>query len=122
MAYPSASFLFSRRATIGIIIFVYVFGYLVTWFADYYLPCCQFYLYYGSYSYTFLDTDYNVANIFVDTPVNIITSVIAVLNYVIVCFITKANSVLNSLNLDLCLYSHIEPENKSRSNQVHSTK
>ncbi|KAE9547205.1 hypothetical protein FO519_009585 [Halicephalobus sp. NKZ332] len=73
-----------RKATIGIIIFVYVFGYLTSWFSDYYLSCCKFYLYYGSYSYAFLDTEYNVANIFVDTPVNFIASGIAVANYIIV--------------------------------------
>ncbi|KAE9547203.1 hypothetical protein FO519_009583, partial [Halicephalobus sp. NKZ332] len=84
IVYPKAKFLFSRKATIGIIIFVYVFGYLTSWFSDYYLSCFKFYLYYGSYSYTFLDTEYNVANIFVDTPVNFIASGIAVANYIII--------------------------------------
>ena len=84
VVYPKAAFLFSKNSTIGIIAFVYVFGYLTSWFANYYLPCCKFYLYYRSYSYEFLDTGYNVANIFVDIPINFITSAIAVIIYIIV--------------------------------------
>lgn len=82
--YPTTDFLFSRRAVIGISISVYVLGFVIAWFADLYLSCCKFYLYYRSYSYAFLDTDYNVANIFVDTPINLITSSIAIINYIIV--------------------------------------
>ncbi|KAE9546971.1 hypothetical protein FO519_009817 [Halicephalobus sp. NKZ332] len=81
--YPKSAYWFSKRVTIGIIIFAYVFGYLISWFADYYLPCCKFYLYYDGFSYAILDTDYNVANIFVNTPVNFVTSGFAVINYLI---------------------------------------
>ncbi|KAE9547204.1 hypothetical protein FO519_009584 [Halicephalobus sp. NKZ332] len=96
VVYPKATFLSSRRATIWTIILAYILGYFTSWFADYYLPCCKFYLYYESYSYTFLDTEYNVANIFVDTPVNIVSSFVAVANYVIIyTYVHVSNRKIN---------------------------
>ena len=87
VVYPRATSFFSRGKTIFIVFCVYFFGFFIAWVANYLLPCCNFYLYYDSYSYAFLDTEYNVANIFVDTPINVITSVIAIFNYILVSFI-----------------------------------
>lgn len=84
VVYPKAAFIFSRKSTIGIIISVNLLSYLIAWFANYYLPCCQFYFYYGSYYYVYVITGYNVANVFINTPINFIASGFAVVNYIIV--------------------------------------
>ena len=111
VVYPRAAFIFSRRATIGISISVYILGLFVAWLANYYLSCCSFYLYYGSFSYTFLDTDYNVANIFVNTPINFVTSSFAIINYTIVGSHHR-NLSLKYLASDLHFHTYVQQTNE----------
>uniref|UniRef100_A0AC34RL18 7TM GPCR serpentine receptor class x (Srx) domain-containing protein n=1 Tax=Panagrolaimus sp. JU765 TaxID=591449 RepID=A0AC34RL18_9BILA len=79
--YPKATLFFSRKNTIKLAVGVYIAGFFIAWVANYWMPCCNFYLYYKSYSYTFLDYEDNVANYFIDTPINVVCSILAVVNY-----------------------------------------
>ena len=105
IVYPKAAYLFSRKITIWIIIFVYILGFLVSCFANYYLPCCKFYLYYDTYSYTPLDMEYNYSNVYIFMPLNIINSSITIRVYTVVSFYREMN--LCAIKLQIYIFIRI---------------
>lgn len=118
VVYPKMSFIFSRKVTIQIIIFVYILGFSISLFGNYILPCCKIYIYYATFSYTILDTGYNYLNTFIAIPINIVASLIPVVIYTTVSFCHR--NCLFHESLDVHLYTHVEQKDNKCDRQIHA--
>uniref|UniRef100_A0A914CFV1 7TM GPCR serpentine receptor class x (Srx) domain-containing protein n=1 Tax=Acrobeloides nanus TaxID=290746 RepID=A0A914CFV1_9BILA len=84
--------IFTRKVVIVVAFGVYIGGFLLEAMVMFVIPCCQSYIYYKTYSIAYFgEIGFNYVDYFVDLPVDITTSLIALLSYIVLYLYIKFN-------------------------------
>uniref|UniRef100_A0A1I7Y375 7TM_GPCR_Srx domain-containing protein n=1 Tax=Steinernema glaseri TaxID=37863 RepID=A0A1I7Y375_9BILA len=102
LVFPNLNFIFTRQKTILYCIGVVPVAIVLSVISNYVIPCCTPYIYYGTYSYAYLDlteTSFNYSEKYIDLELNGFTSLFSISSYVAIFFQIHRNNKLVSQNL-----------------------
>uniref|UniRef100_A0A914DT73 Uncharacterized protein n=1 Tax=Acrobeloides nanus TaxID=290746 RepID=A0A914DT73_9BILA len=81
IVFPKKTAFFTRSIVIKLSIGVFIVAYMMGTLTHFVLPCCRIYLWYVAYTTVYLDHDFNYVDWFVDLPLNLTSSTIAIICY-----------------------------------------
>ncbi|KAK0427884.1 hypothetical protein QR680_010472 [Steinernema hermaphroditum] len=102
LVFPHLNYLFTRKKTIIYCVSVVPVSLLLSVISNYIVPCCTPYIFYGTYSYAYLDLTENAFNYsekYIDLELNGFTSAFSIVSYMIIFIQIHRNNKQVSKNL-----------------------